>query len=136
MTSQIELTTVHRSQDEKHLAFVSAIRESQPSRQQIREYFELPVDRFLGVERTLEQWLDFGMVQHRLHGHPFVWICNTNRGVAKVSRAALRRLGISMEEVESEGYLGDPSVKGSLRICLRKASGCGSLVIWTSLVAS
>ena len=96
MTSQIQLTTVHRSQDEKHLAFVSAIRESQPSRQEIREYFGLPVDRFLGFDRTLEQWLDFGMAQQQLHGHPFLWICNTNRGVAKVSRAALRRLGISM----------------------------------------
>ena len=100
--------------------FVAAIRESQPSEKLIREYFEHPVNRFLGPERSLEEWLDFGMEQQKLHGHPFVWICNTNRGVAKVSRAALRNLGIGMEEVEDTGYLGDPNVKGSMRIVPRE----------------
>ena len=44
---------------------------------------------------------------------------STNRGVAKVSRAALRRVGNGVDDLECEGYLGDPSVKGSLRILRR-----------------
>ena len=99
--------------------YVSAIRSKQPSREQIREYFEHPVDRFLGPERTLEEWIEFGMEAQRRHSQPFVWICNTNRGVAKVSRAALGRIGIEVDVLEREGYLGDPSVKGSLRILPR-----------------
>ena len=66
-----------------------------------------------------EEWIDFGMDAQRRHAQPFVRICNTNRGVAKLSRAALRRVGIGVDDLEREGYLGDPSVKGSLRILRR-----------------
>ena len=66
-----------------------------------------------------EKWIEFGMEAQRRHAQPFVWICNTNRGVAKVSRAALRRVGNGVDDLECEGYLGDPSVKGSLRILRR-----------------
>ena len=66
-----------------------------------------------------EEWIEFGMEAQRRHAQPFVRICNTNRGVAKVSRAALGRVGISVDVLEREGYLGDPSVKGSLRILPR-----------------
>ena len=59
--SQFELTTVHRSKDQQHLDFVSAIRESQPSRKQIRAYFETPANRFLTADRSLDEWVEFGM---------------------------------------------------------------------------
>jgi len=59
------------------------------------------------------------MRQQREHGDPFVWICNTNKGVAKVSLAALRNLGIAREDIERDGFPGDPSVKGSLPILAR-----------------
>ena len=55
--SQFELTTVHRSKDPKHLAFVSAIRESQPSRDMIKDYFDFGQEssRFLTSDRTLDE---------------------------------------------------------------------------------
>ena len=53
------------------------------------------------------------------HRQPFVWICNTNKGVAKVSLAALPNLGIELEEIERDGYPGDPAVKASLPIIPR-----------------
>jgi hypothetical protein len=134
--TQFELTTVHRSQDlgcgvsgalvccvgcsvqdPKHLEFVSAIRHSQPSREQIHEYFEEPVARWL--RQKLRKCVEFGMEAQERHRQPFVWICNTNKGVAKVSRAALRHIGIELEDIEADGYLGDPSVKGMLRILPR-----------------
>ena len=37
-------------------------------------------------------------------------------GVAKVCRAALRREGIEVDDLEREGYLGDPSVKGGFSL--------------------
>ena len=85
----------------------------------IREYFELPVSRFMTQNKSLEEWIEFGMEAQERAGYPFVWICNTNRGVAKVCRAALRTLGIQLEDIERDGYLGDPGVKGSLRILPR-----------------
>ena len=126
--SQFELTTVHRSKDPKHLAFVSAIRASQPSRELIKDYFDFGKEssRFLTSDRSLDEWVEFGMQQQELHGgHPFVWICNTNKGVAKVSLAALRNLGIGAEEIEREGFPGDPYVKAHLPILLAGASGFG-----------
>ena len=66
-----------------------------------------------------EEWSRFGMEAQRRHAQPFVRICNTNQGVAKMSRAALGRVGIGVDVLEREGYLGDPSVKGSLRILPR-----------------
>ena len=121
--SQFELTTVHRSKDPKHLAFVSAIRASQPSRELIKDYFDFGKEssRFLTSDRSLDEWVEFGMQQQELHGgHPFVWICNTNKGVAKVSLAALRNLGIQAEEIEREGFPGDPHVKAHLPILPRR----------------
>ena len=117
--SQFELTTVHRSRDQQHLDFVSAIRESQPSRQLIREYFEKPMNRFLTEDKSLEEWVQFGMRAQEETGHPFVWICNSNKGVATISLAALRNLGISREVIERDGYLADPAVKASLPILPR-----------------
>ena len=114
--SQFELTTVHRSKDAQHLDFVSSIRVSQPSRERIQEYFERPVSRFLKQDLTLDEWVEFGMRAQEEHRQPLVWICNTNKGVAKVSLAALRNLGIELEEIERDGYPGDPAVKASLLI--------------------
>ena len=121
LPSQFELVTVHRSKDPKHLAFVSAIRESQPSRDLIRDYFDFgqQSSRFLTSDRSLDEWVEFGMQQQQLHSHPFVWICNTNKGVAKVSLAALRGLDIGAEEIERDGFPGDPAVKCSLPIIPR-----------------
>ena len=119
--TQFHLTTVHRSKDPKHLGFVSRIREAQPSRQQIEEYFDhgKSSSRFLTIDRSLDEWVQFGMDQQELHGHPFVWICNTNKGVATVSLAALRNLGIFDKDIHGHGFAGDPSVKGSLPILPR-----------------
>ena len=119
--SQFELTTVHRSKDPKHLRFVSAIREAQPSREQIKDYFDFGTGscRFLTADKTLDEWVAFGMEQQRLHDHPFVWICNNNRGVARVSLAALRGAGIDAEEILRDGHAGDPAVKCTLPIIPR-----------------
>ena len=63
-----------------------------------------------------EEWIDFGMEAQRRHAQPVMWICNTNRGVAKVSRAALGRVGIEVDVLECEGYLGDPSCSGKVSV--------------------
>ena len=114
---QIQLTSVHRSRDPKHLAFVSSIRESQPSRECIAEYFD---GRFFGRDEPLHHWVKFGMDQQLLHKHPFVWICNTNSGVARISLAALRLFGFEKEDLEKFGFPGDPTVKGTLPILPRE----------------
>ena len=119
--SQFVLSTVHRSKDPKHLAFVSSIRDAQPSRQQILDYFDHGTgsSRFFTDDHSLDDWVRFGMQQQELHGQPFVWICNTNKGVATVSLAALRILGISEDDIHRDGFAGDPAVKGSLPILPR-----------------
>ena len=111
---RVELQTVYRSRDEEHLLFLNRIRSVQPTRALLREYF---------AERhwsgSLTAWVGEGMRIVRESGRPFLWFTATNAGAAEVSRAALRYLGISDEELE-EGYLCDPTSKSGLRILARR----------------
>ena len=50
---------------------------------------------------------------------PFLWFTATNAGAAEVSRAALRVLSISDEELQ-QGYPCDPTVKSGLPILARR----------------
>ena len=111
---EVELTTVYRSSDPRHLLFLNRIREVQPTRQQLEEYFEDRVWR----RYTLRECVDYGMALGRQWAEHFVWFTHTNRGAAEVCREALACQGIGDELLET-GYLCDPESKSDLRIIAR-----------------
>ena len=110
----VELKTVYRSKDEPHLIFLNRIREEQPERPYLREYFgERHWERM-----PLETAVGLGMELAKEAGEPFAWLNCTNAGAAEVCKAALRHKGITGEELQS-GYFPDPTTKSDLRILAR-----------------
>ena len=108
---KVQLHTVYRSADPAHLVFLNSIREEQPSRGRLVEYFG---DRhWKGL--TLGAYVKRGMQLARDKGVPFTWLTATNRGASEVCAEALRLEGITDEELQ-RGYYCDPATKSELRI--------------------
>ena len=110
----IELKTVYRSKDEQHLLFLNRIREKQPEKSLLTEYFEGRHWR----HQDLESCVSFGMGLAKKSDQPFYWLTCANSGASDVCQAALSVLGISEEELLL-GYFCDPSTKSTLRILAR-----------------
>ena len=110
-----KLTTVYRTNDPEHLLFLNRIREEQPRKETIREYFG---------ERHWSGWTLDSSVKHGMQiakekRKHFYWLTCTNAGASKVCEAALRVEGITEEELR-KGYPGDPSSKSRLRIVAKE----------------
>ena len=114
LKQQVELKTVYRSRDEEHLLFLNRIRERQPTRATLKEYFG---ERHW-AKYSLDECVAYGMQLQEESKEPFAWLTCTNRGAAEVSSAALRVKGVSKEELD-KGYLCDPTTKSDLRILAR-----------------
>ena len=91
----VELKTVYRTKDKEHVRFLTRIREQQPSRKQLQEFF---MDRhWKGY--TLGACVAYGLELEKSVGEPFVWLCSTNRGASEVCSAALALYGIGPAEL-------------------------------------
>ena len=108
---KVELKTVYRSTDAQHLVFQNRIREAQPDKATLREYFG---DRHWG-EYTLDEAVAHGLRIGRERDSIFTWLTATNKGASEVCEAALRHLGISAADL-AKGLLPDPTSKSKLRI--------------------
>ena len=95
----VELKTVYRSVDEQHLVFLNRIRETQPDKSMLQEYFADRHWRHLPLEDCIRS--GFRMAEEA-GGIPFTWLTVTNAGASEVCRAALRVLGI--DDAESVSY--------------------------------
>ena len=112
---KVELKTVYRTADEQHLVFLNRIRETQPDKAMLHEYFASRHWR----HRFLEDCVRIGMqLEEDAGGHPFTWLTVTNAGAAEVSQAALRMKGIEEDDLRA-GSLCDPATKSDLRILAR-----------------
>ena len=97
---KVRLDTVYRSSDPEHLVFLNEIRNGQPDRSTLREYFG---DRIWHRRDSLDVAVGRGMKIAEETGKPFSWLTSTNRGAAEVCEAALRVLQVTPEEV-AEGF--------------------------------
>ena len=111
---QVLLRTVYRSKDEEHLLFLNRIRERQPTRADLLEYFG---DR-QWHHYSLRECVAYGMELGRQQGRQFFWFTHTNAGASRVCREAVALEGITDEDLEN-GYLCDPESKSDLRIVAR-----------------
>ena len=111
---QVLLQTVYRSKDEEHLLFLNRIRERQPTRADLQEYFG---DR-QWHHYSLRECVAYGMEIGRQRGRQFFWFTHTNAGASRVCREAVACEGISDEDLEN-GYLCDPESKSDLRVVAR-----------------
>ncbi len=108
----VQLKTVYRSSDEAHLLFQNRIRERQPQRSVLTEYF---LDRHWPRSMSLEGAVAAGMHLAEKEKEPFSWLTCTNAGASEVCKAALSVVGLPETELAS-GYLCDPNTKSDLRI--------------------
>jgi hypothetical protein len=109
----VVLKTVFRSTDNDHLVFLNRIRNKQPDRATLTEYFG---DRHW--EMDMREAVQLGMDMARQSGKPFTWLTSTNKGASQVCEAALAKMGISSTDL-ADGYLCDPNSKSNLRILAR-----------------
>ena len=110
----VVLETVYRSTDEEHLLFLNRIRQKQPTRDELEEYFH----QRHWQHTELDDCIRTGEELAAIRKEPFTWLCVTNKGAAEVCQAALRTHGISQKDLD-DGYLCDPSTKSDLRILAR-----------------
>ena len=111
----VDLETVYRSSDERQLLFLSRIRDKQPTRQMLIEYFE---DRHWPKQESLNACVARGMEIGKQRNQHFHWLCTTNQGASQVCLAALCHIGVTEADLAS-GYLCDPTTKSELRILAR-----------------
>jgi hypothetical protein len=107
----VELKTVYRSADEPHLVFLNRIRDVQPEKSTLNEYF----DERHWHHRSLQSCVAAGLQLAVEAGEPFSWLTCTNAGASEVCAAALDIKGVREEALKS-GYLADPTAKSDLRI--------------------
>ena len=110
----IELVTSYRSTCPEHLLFLNRIRDVQPDRPTLMEYFR---ERNWN-DSSLEECVAYGLELAAARRKVFTWLTHTNQGSSSVCRAALAHRGISDDDLLA-GYPGDPSSKSSLRILCR-----------------
>ena len=114
----VELERVYRSEDPLHLPFCHHLRDHQPSRARLDDYFSCR--RFL--RHRMADAVRYGLAVGEGIGHPFVWLCVTNKGAAEVNAAAIRIIieekGISEDQVQAFSFRGDPRIDGGGDACL------------------
>ena len=110
----VTLDTVYRSSDGEHLLFQNRIRETQPDKKTLREYF----DERHWDEYSLQECVAYGLRMAEEKKCVFTWLTATNRGAAEVCEAALAEVGISKKDLEG-GYVCDPTSKSTMRILAR-----------------
>jgi len=100
----VELKTIYRSEDPPHLLFLNHIREGQPPKKLISEYFA-------GRNWTgdLQSAVRKGMTMQKNIADPFIWLTVSNKGAEVVNDAALRIQGIT-QEMMNHGCRADPQV--------------------------
>ena len=81
----IELETKYRSTREEHLLFLNRIRDVQPDRPTLLEYFR---ERHWN-ESSLEECVAYGLELAAARRKVFTWLTHTNQGSSSVCRAAL-----------------------------------------------
>ena len=111
----IELETSYRSQCEDHLLFQNRIRDVQPDRPTLTEYFHGRHWK----DSSLEECVAYGLELGAARGQAFTWLTSTNKGSSSVCRAALAHRGISDDDLLA-GYPCDPTSKSNLRILFRR----------------
>jgi len=119
---RVQLDTVYRSSDPEHLLFQNRIREKQPTREMLVEYFadrHWSTTRRAGIPLSLMEAVQRGIEIGRQYDRPFTWLTVTNKGSEEVCEAALSLMGVTEEELAT-GYYPDPSGKVSLRIVAKK----------------
>ena len=109
----VKLETVFRSTDNDHLVFLNRIREKQPDRATLEEYFAGRRWR-----DSLVECVQRGIEIAEASGKPFQWLTSTNKGASDVCEAALANMGIGAEALAG-GYECDPNSKSTLRILAR-----------------
>lgn len=107
----VELKTVYRTADNAHLLFQNLIREDQPEKVQVEDYFE---ERHWKDEE-LSDCVQKGLGIQQQEQQPFSWITYTNRGASEVSKAAVGLCGLTEAHLE-QGYPCDPATKSELSI--------------------
>ena len=111
----VRLDTVYRSKDQEQLLFCNRVRDRQPDRQTLEEYFG---ERHWG-EHDLSECVRVGVLLAEQAKQPFAWLTCTNKGSSAVCRAALDLAGVTKQELE-EGYYSDPTSKSDLDIVFKK----------------
>ena len=111
----VDLETVYRTSDERQLLFLSRIRDKQPSRDILLEYFE---DRHWQKQESLTVCVARGMEIGKERKQHFHRLCTTNDGASNVCLAALLVKGITEADLAT-GYLCDPTTKSELRVLAR-----------------
>ena len=110
---KVVLEHVYRSEDPPHLAFCHSIRDAQPTRDLVSEYF---LGRQFDASWNLAAAVREGIRIGKVFGHPFLWLCVTNKGAAEVNAEAVSVLCeeklISPERMEAFGFPGDPRLEG------------------------
>jgi len=81
----VKLQTVYRSCDEEHLLFQNRIRDTQPQRNALTEYF---ADRHWRSD--LEACVAAGMELAQKYKEPFSWLTCTNKGITNKNGNAFR----------------------------------------------
>ena len=111
----IELETSYRTTCKEHLLFQNRIRDVQPDRPTLAEYF----DGRHWKDSSLEECVAYGLELAAARGKVFTWLTCTNKGASSVNRAALAHRGISDDDLLA-GYPGDSASKSNLRILFRR----------------
>ena len=100
----VELKTIYRSSDPAHLLFLNQIRDAQPSRALIGEYF---AGRHW--ECDLRAAVRYGLSMQTSVSEAFMWLTVSNKGAARVNAEALHIMGVT-EADRAVGCKGDPKV--------------------------
>ena len=86
----IELETSYRTTCAEHLLFLNRIRDEQPDRPTLAEYFgERHWD-----DSSLEECVAYGLELAAARGKVFTWLTCENQGASSVCRAALALKGV------------------------------------------
>ena len=115
------LTEVHRTKDPALLDFLQLVRVDQPTRPTLERFwagYRLNADIRIAVR--------CGFELEKIRGHPFVWLCVTNKGANKINDTALECEGVTAAQ-RLCGYDGDPNanagrifIKPGLRVRLTR----------------
>ena len=89
----VTLETIYRTDDPALLGFLNLVRDTQPTRDGIFEFFNRRRWRHLD-EHSLLGAIKEGLELEQTIGEPFVWLCVTNAGARVVCSAALQLLGL------------------------------------------
>ena len=102
----ITLNTINRTNDPELLDFLNMVRDNQPDRESLFEFF---LDRRwkCGDYDSLLAAVREGLELEKAIGEPFVWPCVTNDGAKRICMAALALLGLG-DHIDN-GFPTDPN---------------------------